>query len=129
MNNNDLPREAFGANAAEQDYLAQLICEGIKTATCSTLAAYQQSHTPLPKVGQRFVVVDGRRHDRCIAKIMAVDTVKFCDVDAAFAHAEGEGDRSLEYWRREHQAFFEHYRVFAHDMELVQEWFHVIKIL
>jgi uncharacterized protein YhfF len=35
-----------------------------------------------------------------------VDVVPFADVDAEFAAIEGEGDGSLEYWRRAHEAFF-----------------------
>jgi uncharacterized protein YhfF len=35
-----------------------------------------------------------------------VDVVPFEDVTAEFAAAEGEGDGSLEHWRRAHTAFF-----------------------
>ncbi len=30
----------------------------------------------------------------------------FAEVDAAFAFDEGEGDRSLDYWRGAHERFF-----------------------
>ena len=35
-----------------------------------------------------------------------VRVVPFDAVDAEFAHAEGEGDRSLAWWRAAHTAYF-----------------------
>ena len=47
----------------------------------------------------------------------------------AFAYDEGEGDRSLAYWRSEHERFFRKYDVFSEDMLLVCERFRLIEIL
>jgi uncharacterized protein YhfF len=38
---------------------------------------------------------------------IGVETRRFGDVDEAFAWDEGEGDRTLEWWRRAHRRFFE----------------------
>jgi uncharacterized protein YhfF len=35
-----------------------------------------------------------------------VEVVPFCEVTADYAAIEGEGDGSLEYWRRAHWSFF-----------------------
>ncbi|MNJ79532.1 ASCH domain protein [compost metagenome] len=43
----------------------------------------------------------------------------FDKVDEAHALAEGEGDKTLAYWRKEHQRFFEEYELFSPDMMLV----------
>jgi uncharacterized protein YhfF len=52
---------------------------------------------------------------------------RFNDVDAAFAYDEGEGDRSLEYWRRAHRRYFTRLGQFAENMMLYCERFRVIE--
>jgi len=48
-------------------------------------------------------------------------------VDAAFAHDEGEGDRSLAFWRSAHRAYFTRLGQFAEDMPLCCERFRVVQ--
>ncbi|OAT33655.1 hypothetical protein M975_1016 [Buttiauxella brennerae ATCC 51605] len=55
--------------------------------------------------------------------------IRFSDVTEEFARKEGEGDLSLEYWRREHKAFFTREGFYSDDMELVAEEFEVIEVL
>ena len=54
----------------------------------------------------------------------------FDEVDEEHAYLEGEGDRSLEYWREVHERFFTenatHDRGFAPDMPVVLERFRVV---
>ena len=65
------------------------------------------------------------KNDRVIA-------TKYLDVDAKHAYLEGEGDRSLAYWRNVHHAFFvEEYqsegRVFdEQNANMLLETFHVV---
>jgi len=52
-------------------------------------------------------------------------------VDADFAHDEGEGDLSLEYWQEAHKTFFSRVlpkigKQFSKDMPLVCERFRLI---
>ena len=58
-----------------------------------------------------------------------VEVVPFDEVDEEHAYLEGEGDRSLEYWREVHERFFTehatHDRGFATDMPIVCERFRV----
>jgi len=44
-------------------------------------------------------VLDGRANPRCVIESIEVTYRRYNDVDAAFAYEEGEGDRSLAYWR------------------------------
>jgi uncharacterized protein YhfF len=46
---------------------------------------------------------------------------RFRDVDEAFAYEEGEGDRSLQYWRRAHTNYFTPRREFSPNMRLFCE--------
>jgi len=57
-------------------------------------------------VGDFSVVTDGTGAARCIIRTTAVQVVPFIEVDEAHAFAEGEGDRSLAYWREGHRRFF-----------------------
>ena len=50
-------------------------------------------------------------------------------MDAAFAFDEGEGDRSLEDWRRGHRAYFERNGGWSDDMWLACERFRLVEVL
>ena len=52
------------------------------------------------------MVLDGRGEAVCVIRTTNVYTVPFDQVSAGHAHKEGEGDRSLDYWRRVHEDFF-----------------------
>jgi uncharacterized protein YhfF len=51
-------------------------------------------------------VLDGRGTPLCVIRTISVEVRPFGLVDEAFARMEGEGDRSLAYWRDEHLRFF-----------------------
>jgi uncharacterized protein YhfF len=97
---------AFGDGAAMADELAALVLQGTKRATASALWAYEAEGEALPRPGDLSIVADGSGTPRCVIETLAVEVVPFREVTEAFAHAEGEGDRSLAYWRRVHRAFF-----------------------
>jgi uncharacterized protein YhfF len=50
-------------------------------------------------------VLDGRNEPLCIVETTEVALLTFEQVDARFAWEEGEGDRSLDYWRKAHWDF------------------------
>ena len=49
----------------------------------------------------------GHSGTACVIRTVSVEVRRFAQVDERFAWIEGEGDRSLEYWRAEHVRFFE----------------------
>ena len=110
--------EAFtAANRIEADYeawafgddpdeLARLVLEGTKTATASAYPFYELEGEELPKEGQYSVILNSREEAVCIIRTAKVFIVPFCDVDQRQAWKEGEGDRTLAYWRRIHERFF-----------------------
>ncbi|MFG6078678.1 ASCH domain-containing protein [Erwinia sp. OPT-41] len=108
--------------------LADLIKKGIKTASCGSLASYQQEE-PAPKIGSYNIILDGQNVPVCVTRLVSMRLVRFCDVTEAFARKEGEGDLSLEYWQKEHQRFFTREGHFSDDMELIAEEFEVIEVL
>lgn len=115
---------AFGDGPALADELLALVLKGVKTATCST---EDEPNTSTP--GERWIVLDGRGQPRCVIESLEVTYRRFGEVDAAFASDEGEGDRSLAYWRDAHRRYFGRQGKFSEDMMLMCERFRLVEIL
>lgn len=94
---------AFGDDA---DTLASLVLRGIKTATASAYPLYELEGEELPQEGEYSVILDAEEHAVCIIRTEKVFVIPFCEVDERQAWKEGEGDRSLQYWREVHERFF-----------------------
>lgn len=111
--------------------MAQLVLKGIKTATASAYDLYELDQEPLPQVGTYDVVLDGQGQAVCIVHITKVEVLPFDQVSAEHAYKEGEGDRSLAWWRQAHQDFFQPYfeeagLVFSEQSLIVLEEFQVV---
>ena len=119
-----LPSFAFGDSPTLADELLALVIAGLKTATCMT-----PDDPNLSRPGQRWIVRDGRGRPACVIETTEIAVRRFDEVDAAFAHDEGEGDRSLESWRDNHRTYFRRHGTFSEDMTLVCERFQVIEVL
>ena len=102
----DYVAEPFGDNPQLADELGQLIVQGVKTATCSALWEWEVEGSPLPEVGLMTIVLNGRNQPLCIIETTKVTIRPFNQVDEQFAYEEGEDDRSLAAWRREHWRYF-----------------------
>jgi len=118
----------FCDNQTDADQLANLVVKGIKTATCSSLIGYKKKQEALPFVGEQAIVADWAGNAKAVIETTQVNLVPFDEVTDDFAFLEGEGDRSLAYWRKEHKAFFEreaikHGYLFSGNMMLVCEQF------
>jgi uncharacterized protein YhfF len=115
------------------DELAQLVIDGVKTATCSGRIFYDIENVPLPAVGEYSIVLSSKDEPLAIIKTVEVTTVPMIEVTEEHAYAEGEGDRSYQYWKDVHVKFFteELSKVgleFSEDMLLVCERFELIDV-
>lgn len=90
----------------DPDALLDLTLKGIKTATASAYQAYEYDNSPIPSVGLYSVLLNSKGEAVCIIRNIAVTVVPFLDVSAEHAFKEGEGDRSLAFWREVHTHFF-----------------------
>ena len=115
---------AFGDSPALADELVDLVLKGVKTATCST-----EDEPNTSKPGERWIVLDGQGEPRCVIESTEVTYRRYSEVDAAFARDEGEGDRSLAYWREAHRRYFGRLGRFSEDMMLMCERFRLVKVL
>lgn len=96
----------FCADEENANICSDLVLRGEKTSTCSMKYWYESGLEPMPEVGNLQVVTDWDGNPTSIIEITDVSECKFCDVTAQFAALEGEGDKSLEWWRKVHWDFF-----------------------
>ena len=97
---------AFCGGGKEADELLSLVKEGKKRATASALIAYETEKEPIPENGAYSVVLDSKGEAGVIVRNRKVTLTPFSLVHPYHAFLEGEGDRSLSYWRKVHEEFF-----------------------
>lgn len=117
----------------DPDTLAKLVIDGIKTATCSGYVFYELENEPLPRRNDYNIILNSADEPVAITKTVDVTVTPMNEVSEAFARAEGEGDRSYQYWWKEHERFFKEElkaigRAFSEDMLLVCERFEVVHV-
>ncbi|WP_300528245.1 ASCH domain-containing protein [Maricaulis sp.] len=123
--------DQFGDSEAMGDELLELVLAGTKQATCALARWYEgREHRP-PKVGDLSIITDGRGKPRCVIRTTSVEIKPITQADAQFAWDEGEGDRSFEWWLREHIKFWQREAeregfVFSTDMDAVFERFELV---
>ena len=118
----------YGDSKRLCDEILPLVRSEKKTATCGALRDFGDNGEPMPVVGRRDVALNWDGTPALVIETTAVSVQRFCDVDEAFALAEGEND-SLDGWREDHQRYFERNGGFSPTMELVCERFRLVKII
>jgi uncharacterized protein YhfF len=114
--------------------LAELTRKGIKRATASLKYWYEIENEKIPEVGDLNIITDWGGNPVCVIKNVKVSIIPFKDVDKDFAYREGEGDKSLKYWRDVHIEYFtkelkETEKEFNENMLVVCEEFDVVEKL
>lgn len=127
----EIKSDKFGDSAELADKLLALVLSGVKTATCSSVWEWESGGEEIPKVGTLSLILDGKDSPKCIIETTEISIRKYNEVDEVFASEEGEGDRSLEYWREAHRGYFSRVlpkigKEFSEDMPLVCERFRVV---
>jgi uncharacterized protein YhfF len=95
----------FANNRETAKDLAELVLSGKKKATAS-LMEYETDTGDGGTIGGYSVVTDFDGNPQCVIVTTEVRVLPFSEVDAQFAFDEGEGDRTLKYWRKAHTRFF-----------------------
>lgn len=118
--------------------LLELFLNGLKWAGSSIKKAYfdptvTDLKEPLPKVGDVWLIQDLDQVVRVIARTVEVEEFAFADVSERLAQAEGEGDKTIAYWKDAHRDFFEHYlrelEIKELDSEMmIAEYFEVFRL-
>jgi len=122
LNWRNLEQFSFGDSPAMADELADLVLAGRKRATCWAFSDGQ-----ITSVGKRMVMLDGAGIPRAVLGTVELVQRRFSEIDGAFAFDEGEGDRTLQYWKTAHQQYFERQGKFNTDLLLYCERFRLIE--
>ena len=96
----------FCDNSADAKTCADLVVKGQKQATAASLAELEMAGYPVARTGDYAVVTDFEGVACAVIRTTTVEIRRLGDVDAQFAWDEGEGDRSLEWWREAHLAYY-----------------------
>jgi uncharacterized protein YhfF len=96
----------FGNSKEMARELAQLVISGRKIATASLATTNEIEPHNAPVDNGCSVVTDFEGMPMCVIQTTEIRHLPFKKVDAKFAFDEGEGDRSLEYWRDVHWEYF-----------------------
>ena len=125
------PVERFGDGPEMADELLDLVLNGPKRATAALVAEFEDEGSPLPRIGSHWIACDAAGRPLAIMRTMELRIGPFTSVDAAYAWEEGEGDRTLEWWREAHSGYWT--RVgerlgieWTPDMDIVFERFDVV---
>ena len=121
----------FANDEKNANELAELVVNGEKTATASGFCLYQIENEELPKEGSFNTILDWDNNAKCITKTIKIYTVPFNKVTKEHAFKEGEGDKTLSYWREVHIEFFKqglrnYEKEFNENMIVVCEEFEVV---
>jgi len=98
--------DGYGDSPQLSESLLKLIRVGRKRAGTGLLWAYEHDGEHIANAGNIEIAIDHLHRPAIVTRMMSSVVVPFCEVAAEYAAVEGEGDGSLEYWRKAHWAFF-----------------------
>lgn len=103
----DAPRVThFCDNEKDANQCLKLVLKGVKRATSHSLLGLQYRNERLPKIGDFTIVTDWNGNARCIVRTVAVRLKPFFSIRSSYAKIEGEGDKSLDYWKKSHWEYY-----------------------
>ncbi len=104
----DEPRVThFCDNEKDCQTCLKLVLSGTKRATSHSLLGLQLRGERLPKIGDFTIITDWNGKARCIVRTVGVKLKPFFSIRASYAKLEGEGDKSLDYWKKTHWEYYE----------------------
>lgn len=123
----DIEDWSFGDNKEQANELFNLVIGGQKTAT-SYIYDGKQTQSGFS------ILTNYDKTKRVILLTKKAEVKKFKDVTEKFAFKEGEKDKSLENWKKEHRSFFTKRlltkgKTFSDNLEIVCEEFEIVKLL
>jgi len=96
----------FCDNQEDADECVNLVKKGIKKATSDSLLGLQYRNEKLPKIGDFAVITNWEGQAQCIVEVKKVTLKPFFSIDENYAREEGEGDKSLEHWKKTHWDYY-----------------------
>lgn len=97
---------SFGDSPEMADDLVNYVLSGEKTTTSGMLLDFEHDEDPIPKEGDKAIILNGAKKPVCIIEYVKVEQKKYNEVDEEYALKEAEGFKSLDDWKVVHWAFF-----------------------
>lgn len=131
VNNSEPSSYYYCDNKQDADECAELVAKKIKQATSTSVWWFKKHNEEFPKIGDLAIVTNWDGEPKAIVKTTKVEIVKWKDITAEYAFVEGEGDKSLAYWKKAHLEYYtkemkEYGEYPNEDMEIVCEYFESI---
>lgn len=121
----EISKWKFGS---DNEKLISLVLSGDKRATTSLYSEYIEDKEPLPKISERSIILHDDNTYACLIEVENVIITEFKNITEELAFIEGEGDKSLEYYRNEHYKIFKKIDSnFNDESKVVFEMFKVIE--
>ena len=92
----------FCDNEKDANECADLVVKSIKRATATSLRYFEKHKEKSPKVEDLYIITDWSGNPQPLVKVKKVEVLQFQEITAEHAYIEGEGDKSLDYWRKVH---------------------------
>lgn len=86
--------------------LLDAIDRGVKTATSALVVSLEMNGISLPRVGDRYTLINSHDESHCDIEVTEVRVEKIVDVGVDVALAEGDWFESVEQWREAHERYF-----------------------
>ena len=120
---------SIGSTPETADEGVVLISHGTKTLTSSPFWNYPDGKIPF--VGALSVLLDASRRARGIVRTTRVEIMPFGAITEEMARAYGEGERTVEWWRRvmgasNRASAARHNAILTDDTPHIWEWFTVV---
>ena len=121
----------FCDNEKDANDCAKLVVKNIKQATAPSLWSFEINNEKLPRKGDLNIITNWNKVPQAIILTTKIELIKFSEITAKFAQKEGEGDKSLAYWRKVHKAYYKremqgYKEGFSQDMIIVCQYFKTI---
>lgn len=124
----------FDVTERSANLLLDLVIVGKKKATASLPWAFEYDNEPLPKVDDYSIITNWDGIPKAIIRTKSIEIVPFNEVTGTFAAKEGEGDLSLEFWRKAHKEYFTYEclrigKQFIEDIPVLCEEFELVFVV
>jgi uncharacterized protein YhfF len=121
----------IGDTSELKQELLNLVLDGKKRASTSLVKESELEGWPEPEVGQYNVILDGCDKPAAVVRTVRIRKCSFSDVDEEHSFWEGEDERTLDSYIREHTKYYTRRGAaldfeFTPNMEVILERFELV---
>lgn len=96
----------FCDNEKDANECAILVTQGLKRATSTSMWWFETNNHHVPKSGDLAIITDWNGNAKAIIETTKTTVIPYNKITAEYAEIEGEGDKSLAYWKKVHWDYY-----------------------